>query len=68
VLQKQTSMRLVGFEPAIPVSEWPQTCVLDGTATEFDHGDFFQIYFTAESCSLPVYNPDKGQYTAMLLS
>jgi len=37
---RQTYMRLVGFEPPIPVSEWPQTCVLDGTATEIGHVDF----------------------------
>jgi len=44
-------MRLVGFEPAAPVSEWPQTCALDGAAAEIGHVDFFQAYFTAESCS-----------------
>jgi hypothetical protein len=31
--KRQTSMPLVGFEPMILVSEWPQTHTLDRTAT-----------------------------------
>ena len=33
VHKKQKSMPPVGFEPAIPKSEWPQTLALDGAVT-----------------------------------
>jgi hypothetical protein len=58
-------MHLVGFEPAIPVKEWTQTCALDNTVTEIGHVDFFQVYSTAESRSRPVYNRAVGQFTTL---
>jgi hypothetical protein len=40
--KRQASMSLVGFEPEIPASEWPQIYVLDRTATSF--GQFLVHY------------------------
>jgi len=37
----QTSMRPAGFKPAIPLSEPPQTHILDRTAVEFHKAFLF---------------------------
>ena len=52
----QTSMPPVGFEPAIPASEWPQTQALDRAATGFDAFTVCKYIVMSQISSLTILN------------
>ena len=53
--KRQSSMPPAGFEPTIPVSEWPQTHALDRAANGNGKGDIQSIHKTASNSIISVW-------------